>query len=39
MLCITQEDDDGVAAMPAKPTPAPAKPKVESTKPTGDDPF
>jgi len=39
MLCITQEDDDGVAAMPAKPAPAPAKPKVESTKPANDDPF
>ena len=38
MLCITQEDDDGVAAMPAKPA-APAKPKVESTKPANDDPF
>ena len=41
MLCITQEDDDGVSAMPAKPVPAPAKPqpKVESTKPANDDPF
>lgn len=39
MLCITQEDDDGVAAMPAKPAPAKPQPKVESTKPTGDDPF
>jgi hypothetical protein len=38
---ITQEDDDGVAAMPAKPAPAPAKaqPKVDSTKPANDDPF
>jgi hypothetical protein len=41
MLCITQEDDDGVDAMPAKPALAPAKPqpKVESTKPANDDPF
>ena len=39
MLCITQEDDDGVAAMPAKPAPAKPQPKVESTKPANDDPF
>ena len=41
ITCITNQDDDGVAAMAAKPTPAPApaKPKVESTKPANDDPF
>ena len=41
MLCITQEDDDGVAAMPAKPAPAPAKApvKAEAPKPANDDPF
>ena len=41
MLCITQEDDDGVAAMPSKPAPAPAKApvKAESPKPANDDPF
>jgi hypothetical protein len=40
-LCITQEDDDGVAAMPAKPAPAPAKApvKAEAPKPANDDPF
>jgi len=40
MLCITQEDDDGVAAMPAKPAaPAKAPVKAEAPKPANDDPF
>jgi hypothetical protein len=41
ILCITQEDDDGNAAMPAKPAPAPAKApvKAEAPKPANDDPF
>lgn len=39
ILCITQEDDDGNAAMPAKPAPAKPQPKVEASKPAGDDPF
>ena len=40
LLCITQEDDDGVAAMPAKPAaPAKAPVKAEAPKPANDDPF
>lgn len=39
ITCITNQDDDGVAAMPAKPAPAKAPVKAEAPKPTGDDPF
>lgn len=41
ITCITNQDDDGVAAMAAKPAPAPAKAtvKAEAPKPANDDPF
>jgi len=40
LLCITQADDDGVAAMLAKPAvPAKAPVRAEAPKPTNDDPF